>query len=1791
MARTRSAARNRRFAPVAVMALMIGLLPVIATTVAAPAAAAPNDLTMSVVNARSSGSVVKGEPIAPDATYTWLITSDDLGNPNQPVAQCQNSSSTYPDTCDWPSVRQTPGAVPIIAQGTQATLNNTTALAGLASGKYLISVLAKGYTLGGAHFTVPLSAFPLVVPVQPNPVPLGSLRVRVFHDNAPVDATYEAGSETGAQGGQTSLAGFEAHLADVLGEVTTDWYGNPLCTNYKHIGGKVELDSSGAPVIDAADPGGHCLSSASGDIVVPNIGSNRYGVTLSKPGSKSSWVQTTTLEGAHDHDVWVINGDTGLDNELVIGGEPVPWVQFGYIEPKELPTATNTAHVRGQILAGLSYVGGNGGITIPGGTGTAGGKEGAPINRPWISMSDLGNGDQMVYTGRGATDGKFDIPNVPDGTYQLTAWDEEQDYILFSFNVTVTGHQDVDSGKNYLSGWMARIYGTVFVDTNENGKRDPGEQGIPGTSVTLRERDNSLIDQFTSAVKTNNSGDYTFKEAYPLTRWLILEHFNTRFAGTGVTVQGENDPTPTTFVGAGVDINVLPVLGLGGRVDWGVKPYAPGTNGGIVGTVSYDTTRNELDPAYAVAEDYQPGIPNILVHLFSVLKESDPSSASFGQPLLDARGLEQKGPELTAAYPSETWAAPRGCQARQWDGSPLTGLTFIPAGGLAANKTCAESPAMGFQARPSDTTPGAFGQTVNGNYGFATSDRNLYLPGDPDNPGYPAGYAATHATECAGVTSLCAPDGHDLPLNAVLADYGYQPQSLIPDDYIVTVDIPDNPVGGGKMYQVTREQDVNVFDGDTYLPQENFPTTMNPDTASAAVSGGNTTPPEAPPSQGNGFTPQCVGADQTVTVTNPNLEGVSPYQGTDRPLCDEKLVVLRGQSSVAPTFLMFTPTPLPTHFWGLTINDLGLSWDKRSIQYGEAQGIPHIPMGLYDFSGNLVDTVETDFNGFYEAIEPSTSSFNCPLPAGPCAGMYRFVGNDPGQPGAPNANYNPRYRTIATNFQAYPGLFTVTDTAPTQTGAVVVTPGTTSPVPVNCNVSNVTPEVFAVDKVTVAQSGSASARTVTARGKGFGDYSASRSRLSLVSEDGTTVSLAPSSWSNRVIRFIVPATSSGPLQLRIRNSESLLWSTSAITLHSTGPAYDPVVRRVGGPLPAAYPSIQAAINAGPNPAEAKRDSVFGRLVIVNPGPASAFNPLGGYLENPILDQRVKLQGFGPGGVYADGTQVYGSVIDGRAYDADGQSGTAWNNRAGQPHVGPTGVPDGAVVTVLARTTSQFSTDGTYTDGTARSPLGHAAIDGFRITGGYQQDVPGNINAITGGNRTGFGAPGAAVTQGGGVYVHAFARNLRISNNLVIGNSGSYGGGIRVGTPYALTTDNQNDDVAISYNRIRDNGGTNLAGGIGLFNGAQRYVIANNDICGNFSAEYGGGVSVYGFSPDGMVSGNRVWFNESYDEGGGLFFAGELPADPSSVSAGTGPQTITGNEIEANNANDDGGGLRLLQVNEAPYLITNNVIVDNVSTHEGGGIALDDAANVRITTTTVARNVSTATAVTSDGTAAPAGLSTAKHSDQLMHRLAQLGINGPDFSKPVLTDDVFWQNKAGTFDGTTVKGIGITGTGTQNFWDMGSTDGSGLLEPRRTILTQPNNGQISPPDITPTGINIRDTDVPITSTRTTAPWFDVISNGGGIFVNPYSVTIDVSTLRTFPAFRQSVIVVANVPPDRQGSYHLSGGSNPAVNLGTARFVYGGAIGDVDAPTTDIDGDVRYVGTPTATTPIDAGADER
>ena len=134
-----------------------------------------------------------------------------------------------------------------------------------------------------------------------------------------------------------------------------------------------------------------------------------------------------------------------------------------------------------------------------------------------------------------------------------------------------------------------------------------------------------------------------------------------------------------------------------------------------------------------------------------------------------------------------------------------------------------------------------------------------------------------------------------------------------------------------------------------------------------------------------------------------------------------KLVQLNNGKSVVPIFNLFTDVPVPSRLWGLIVDDLNFSSDPRSLLYGEKAGVPFAPVGhLRLHRTGSVTTVESDFNGLFDVLLPSTNRINCPTPSGVCANLYRFVGNDPGVPGRLNLNYNPQFRTIAAEFEASP---------------------------------------------------------------------------------------------------------------------------------------------------------------------------------------------------------------------------------------------------------------------------------------------------------------------------------------------------------------------------------------------------------------------------------------------------------------------------------------------------------------------------------------------------------------------------------------------------------------------------------------------------------------------------------------------------------------------------------------------------------------------------------------------------
>ena len=609
-----------------------------------------------------------GVALAEIPEYKWMVNLDNTGNGLDASPDCVDPVgptgfvADFPGNCTWPSLRSIEGDAPVVAYGTQADWDNGNPLEGLPVGKYLISVVADGHKIGGTPFSIPLpagSADPIQVMLDPWPLPTLTVRVKVFADEGPVNGTFDVpsedpavpnalvpactpGSGVTASPCQPSMAGFTAIMADNLDELITDVFGNPICTQYVTDGaGLIVLgDNALFPQTAGADPGsptaiagtgGQCVSDVNGDIVIPNLGENRYALNVAPPeGSEYEWVQTSTLEGGLDHDVWAMANDSGYDAEMISGTEFTPWVRFGFVRtragapdagtptplfynvpspcPTTCPPLSGDSTVKGVVAKLESYVPPITGIPYH---GRGGNNITVPVERPYIAISDLGvEADRWVYAGRGDVDGSFEVTGLHDGTYLVTVWDENLDFHLDSFQISVNGNEVVDLGTVGLWGWFSNIHGHVFLDHNENGRRDPGEAGVPGFALAMKDRANNLVELGQNAATTDQSGYYEFTKKYPSTIWQIIEAYSDEYHTTGVTFQASNQTEATTVLGSGVDVNVLPIIGQSGRIDWGILPYRTGENGGIVGTVAYDqTTVNGLRCASAPPRTGLPASP------------------------------------------------------------------------------------------------------------------------------------------------------------------------------------------------------------------------------------------------------------------------------------------------------------------------------------------------------------------------------------------------------------------------------------------------------------------------------------------------------------------------------------------------------------------------------------------------------------------------------------------------------------------------------------------------------------------------------------------------------------------------------------------------------------------------------------------------------------------------------------------------------------------------------------------------------------------------------------------------------------------------------------------------------------------------------------------------------------------------------------------------------------------------------------------------------------------------------
>ena len=183
-------------------------------------------------------------------------------------------------------------------------------------------------------------------------------------------------------------------------------------------------------------------------------------------------------------------------------------------------------------------------------------------------------------------------------------------------------------------------------------------------------------------------------------------------------------------------------------------------------------------------------------------------------------------------------------------------------------------------------------------------------------------------------------------------------------DYVVQAVLPDG-------YQVVKEEDINTSEGDTIVPQ-------------------------VPP-------PPCVGDPHDVPSTTrdrtPASRGRCATSGWSRS------TTARTRPS---DFFLFTDNevPIPGRIVGLILNDVRFEVDPGNPLYGEGQG-EKMPVGVYDYADRLITTVNSDENGAYEVLLPSTYTASCPTPSGVCPGMYKLDDQRPGHEGEPEPGIQP----------------------------------------------------------------------------------------------------------------------------------------------------------------------------------------------------------------------------------------------------------------------------------------------------------------------------------------------------------------------------------------------------------------------------------------------------------------------------------------------------------------------------------------------------------------------------------------------------------------------------------------------------------------------------------------------------------------------------------------------------------------------------------------------------------------
>ena len=408
-----------------------------------------------------------------------------------------------------------------------------------------------------------------------------------------------------------------------------------------------------------------------------------------------------------------------------------------------------------------------------------------------------------MWIGQGDSQGRFTIPACLPGTTPSPTGTRRRTTSSTSRTSPSADGETVDLGVTPVDRLVDRVRG-LRVQRHEPQRRAGSRRGrraqLRPDLASSRQLPHGPRDDRrrprTSPATTGSS------RAYPLTQWIVLEAYNDIWYTTGVTFQADNQHQPTTVQGAGVDVSVLPIIGLGGRIDWGVHAYdANGTTNGARPPERRDRGHGQL------RHDPQRTRPCIRGRRGLAARRARPD----GEPL-PAGGLRHQRRTLRATPTATTRSTTDGSfkhgHAAEHlhhrdlgapDGLRRAGRERRPAqvpGQPAGPALRPGSPATGFQNQDARCHRGPARCGVQFQPASACGRRQLRLrrrllrrrPWADDRG----------ATVCDGGEFDAAPGGR-LPRPRRAAD--------------------NDDEAGDPMYKFTREEDINIGNGDAVVPQ------------------------------------------------------------------------------------------------------------------------------------------------------------------------------------------------------------------------------------------------------------------------------------------------------------------------------------------------------------------------------------------------------------------------------------------------------------------------------------------------------------------------------------------------------------------------------------------------------------------------------------------------------------------------------------------------------------------------------------------------------------------------------------------------------------------------------------------------------------------------------------------------------------------------------------------------------------------------------------------------------------